>query len=142
MADNTYSGFPTYTFPRLADLVPVKRILVSTNLPTRNRDLSTSTPFLASIPMNAAPLGLIAYENSGFDCMVDAMQSLAVISFTFSDQDGRPLSFESPWTLTLEHRIFHNPALVQRALDLWRFLDAQPPIENDESHEYEQSIAD
>jgi hypothetical protein len=52
-SNHTYSGYSSFTFPNLADMQTVSRVILGSNLPTRNRDGLTGVAFLGTFAVSA-----------------------------------------------------------------------------------------
>jgi hypothetical protein len=127
----TYSGFATYTFPNLCDLQPTKRVILTSNLATKSRDVGMNMSFLGSFSVNAAPFALITFTQSSFESTIDWNQSLSTLIITVCDQDARPLPVRSSWSLVLSHTIYHKPELIQYTGDLASYAKLLTNVETD-----------
>jgi len=109
LPDRTYSGRSSWTFEGLADMQPTKSILVSCNLSTQNRRVHNSACYLASIPLNAPPGGLISYEGGTESILLAAPPNN--LQLTFQNQAGAPLVFQTEWDMVLTHTLYMAPSL-------------------------------
>jgi hypothetical protein len=62
MVDNTYSGFSFYEFPKLADLMTVSRVILASNIPSKNRDASTGVSDYSMHNLSFHPQSSIVYK--------------------------------------------------------------------------------
>lgn len=123
----TYSGFAEYTFERFLDLLPVKRILIASNLPSGNTDVGRNCHFIGSFPLTAPPLQLIEYDQKSFESVLPWNTSASQLRIQFYDQTGRGLEMASHFCLTLEHSIYmREPAPVRGFYDYLADMPALP----------------
>ena len=118
----TYSGFNTYTFPLLADLNTVSRVVLASNIPTNNRDGSTGVAFLGSFAVSAGPFQFFAVETGQFESMTDLQFSISNLKIQLLDQDGKPAINRAEFSICLEVTIFHNPQAFAVPTPLHSFI--------------------
>ncbi len=102
----TYSGFNTYTFPRFIDLMPIKRVLIASNLPSKNTDVGRNLCFLGSFPVSEPFLQLIEWDQKTFESVLPWETSVSQLRLQFFSQNGDPLEMRSSFCIVLEHNIY------------------------------------
>jgi hypothetical protein len=121
----TYSGFNSYTFPNLADLQTVSRVILASNIPTKNRDGSTGVAFLGSFAVSAGPFQFFAVEQNQFESITDLQLSISNLQVQLLDQDGLPAINRAEFSICLEITTYHNPTSFAVPTPLHSFIAQQ-----------------
>lgn len=138
--NKTYSGFASYTFERFLDLMPVKRVLIASNLPTKNMDLGRNQWFLGSFSVTAPPLQMIDWDMKTFESIVEWNTSVSQLRLQFFDQSGRGLELNSHFCIVIEHTIYHRESLIPPPINFYEFLSSIPALTLEQTDQPQETI--
>lgn len=118
----TYSGFSSYTFENLADMQTTSRIIIASNLPTRNKDAWSNMTFLGTFAVSAPPYQFFEVNTAQYESIIDLNQSIAYLQIQLLDQNGQPAITRAEWTLVLQVSVFHRPDAIPYVSSLGEFV--------------------
>ncbi len=102
--------------------MPVKRVLIGSNLPTKNQDLGRNQCFLGSFSVTAPPLQMIDWDMKTFESIIEWNTSVSQLRLQFFDQSGRGLELNSHFCIVIEHNIYHRESLIPQPIGFYDFL--------------------